>query len=419
MLGRRAAVATARRTLVGRPGSATRPRRAVAVAVATAFYTHLLVTVAFIDTMAQLPLLSPFAASLGAGATFIGVILGAYSLVNMVGNVAAGPVIDRMGRRITLAAGMLVAGGAVAAYAFVAAPWQLLGLRLVHGMGGAFLIPAAFAYVGDRSARGSVGRSMGYAGAAVAVAALVGPALGGIGRDAFGIRAVFLAIGALLGVTAVSAIWLIRDRTEKAPVQGPAAGAPVAPRLRFAFEDPDLRYAYVSVFTLSFAMGVLAYSFPLTMQSSGFSAARTGAFFSIFSAAAILVLVLPTNRLSDRFGRRPLVIAGSVAVAVALALLPSSRSMASLTAVMALYGAGYGTLFPTACAIVVDRTTASNRGTAFGVFYAAFSLGVTIGPVAAGLAAGSGVSAYWLPVGVIVVVRLALLSLRARDAAGS
>jgi MFS transporter, DHA1 family, multidrug resistance protein len=83
--------------------------------------------------------------------------------------------------------------------------------------------------------------------------------------------------------------------------------------------------------------------------------------------------------------------------------------MGSLTLVMALYGAGYGTLFPSACAIVVDRTVASNRGTAFGLFYAAFSFGVTIGPVAAGVATSAGFNPYWLPVAVIVAVRLALV----------
>ena len=409
MLDKSAAIRSATRRHDPRSG------RSVGAAIAAALYTHFLVTVAFIDTMAQLPLLSPFAVSLGAGATLVGVILGAYSLVNMVGNVVAGPVIDRVGRRVTLVAGMLVAGCAVAAYALVTTPWQLFGLRLAHGAGGAILIPAAYAYVGDRSVRGSVGRSMGYAGAAVALAALIGPALGGMGRDAFGIRPVFLGIGALLVATAVSAIWLVHDGTGAAPFNGPAAKvAAVPPRVRAAIGDPDLRYAYLSVFSLSFTMGVLAYTFPLTMQGAGFSAARTGSFFSIFSAAAILVLVLPTNRLSDRFGRGPLVTVGSVAIALALAFLTFSRSVASLTAVMALYGAGYGTVFPSACAIVVDRTAASNRGTAFGIFYASFSLGVTIGPVAAGLATGAGLNAYWLPVGVLVIVRLVLLGRRPR-----
>lgn len=380
-------------------------------AAITAIYTYFVVTVSFLDTMAQLPLLSPFAASLGAGPTSIGIILGAYSLVNMVGNVIAGPVIDRLGRRYTIAAGMLAAGLAVAAYAFVVTPWQLLGARLLHGLGGAVLVPAVFAHVGDRSRGGRTGQAMGHAGAAVAIAAMVGPALGGIGRSALGTRPVFLILGGLLVGTSVSAALFVRDRS----------GSPAAQRapldlsgIRKAATDGELRYAYLSVFGLTFAMGVLAYAFPLSMQAAGASAGRTGSFFSIFSAAAILVLVLPTNRLSDRYGRPPMVVIGSLAVAIAVGGLVFARQIGELALVMALYGMGYGVLFPSACAIVVDRTDATTRGTAFGLFYAAFSLGVTVGPVAAGVATVVGFSPYWAAAGVIGAIRLLLAADRYR-----
>ncbi len=275
---------------------------------ASALYAHFVVTVAFLDTMAQLPLLSPFAASLGAGAATVGVILGAYSLVNMIGNVAAGPVIDRAGRRVTIAGGMLIAGAALAAYALVRTPGQLLLLRLAHGAGGALLIPAVFAWMGDRARTGSVGRTMGYAGAAVAVAAMIGPAIGGIGRDLLGARPVFLGIGTLLCLTAVSTLFYVRDAAALRPAAEDDRGAgrsagPAPLRTRKAaiaavlavLGNRHLRYAYWSVFGLTFAMGVLAYTFPLTMDRAGFSAGRTGAFFSVFAAAAILVLVLPAN----------------------------------------------------------------------------------------------------------------------------
>ncbi len=376
-------------------------------------YAHVVVTVAFLDTMVQLPLLSPFAASLGAGAATAGFILGAYSLVNMIGNVVAGPVIDRAGRRRTIAGGMLIAGAALAAYALVRTPGQLLLLRLAHGAGGAVLIPAVFAWMGDRSRDGSVGRSMGYAGAAVAIAAMIGPAIGGFGRDLLGVRAVFLGVGALLCVTAISALFFVRDAAAPQPPAERTRKAAVHAVLA-ALGDRHLRYAYWSVFGLTFAMGVLAYTFPLTMDRAGFSAGRTGAFFSVFSAAAILVLILPTNRLSDRFGRRPLIIAGSLAVAIALAFLPVAHTAAAIAATMALYGVGYGTLFPSACATVVDATSAANRGTAFGLFYAAFSLGVTTGLIAAGLAAGlaaaAGITAYWLAAALLIAIRLGLLA---------
>ena len=51
---------------------------------------------------------------------------------------------------------------------------------------------------------------------------------------------------------------------------------------------------------------------------------------------------------------------------------------------MAVFGFGYGIVFPSAAALVIGATGADRRGMAFGVFYAVYSLGVVVG------ASGSG-----------------------------
>lgn len=367
-------------------------------------FTVYLVTVSFIDTMAQLPILPPFVASLGAGSISVGVILGAYSLINMIGNVLAGPLIDRYGRRASIVGGMLVAGAAVAAYALVRAPWQLLLLRLVHGAGGAVLVPAIYAHVGDRARSGSsVGRSMGRAGASVALAALIGPALGGIGAAHFGVRAVFVALGVLLALTAFAA-WRRIER-------GTALPAPPTPdrfgtlaAIGAALRDPSLAFAYRMVFGLTFAMGTLSSRLPFTIRALGFGSGHTGIFLSGFAIAAIAVSVLPTNRLSDHFGRRAISVFGALLVAVALAgvaLVDRWTWVAPLMVSMLLYGVGYGMIFTALSALVVDRSEARSRGTAFGAYYAVFSLGVVIGPVVAGAAVRFGTDPYLIAVGVL------------------
>ena len=51
---------------------------------------------------------------------------------------------------------------------------------------------------------------------------------------------------------------------------------------------------------------------------------------------------------------------------------------------MALFGLGYGLVFPASAAMATAATGSERRGTAFGIFYAVYSLGVVVG------AAGSG-----------------------------
>jgi MFS family permease len=52
---------------------------------------------------------------------------------------------------------------------------------------------------------------------------------------------------------------------------------------------------------------------------------------------------------------------------------------------MAIYGLGFGILFPAATALVVDSTLVENRGLGFGIFYGVYSAGVVIGSLMSGV----------------------------------
>ena len=393
-------------------------------------FTAYLVTVAFVDTMALLPVFSPYAASLGVGAVYLGVILSSYSLTNMIGNLPAGPLIDRFGRRAGIVCGLVVAGGAVAAYAVARAPWQLLLARIVHGLGGAVLIPAVFAHLGDRSRAGAVGKSMGFAGAWVALAAMVGPALGGIVGGRLGASTLFVLLGLLLLATAPAA-WVVlgrqphaasradvtpvtplvgtEDRTASsgAAIAGESASRPASHpawqprqaawrRVAAVVRAPRLAFAYRAVFGLTFAMSTLAYRLPFTLREAGLRTAHVGIYMSGFALSAMAIFLLPTNRLSDRFGRVRIAQLGAVAVGGALATLGATGSASGAAVAMVSYGVGFGLLFTALSALMVDHSSYGDRGTAFGVFYAVFSLGAVVGPVGTGLALRAGLNPYWI-----------------------
>lgn len=361
---------------------------------------YVVITVSFIDTMAQLPVLSPFAASLGAGATMIGVILATYSLANMLGNLGAGVIVDRCGRRAGIIGGMATAGIAVALYAVVLTPGQLIALRALHGLGGAVLVPAAFAYAADISGSRRAGRSMGYSGAAVGIAALIGPAGGGVLRSIFGFAPLFITLAALMAITALLVMALLPESyREERTEQRHSFRERLVPLLR----NPALHFALIAVFCVQFAMGALAHSLPLGIEALGYSAARTGMLFSVFSFVAIMLFVLPTAGLSDRYGRPRVTRLGLALMAVGLTMVTLSGTLGAMTLAMMVYGAGYGFVFPALCATVVDQTGPANRGTGFGVFYAVFSLGVAVGPIAAGVATDAGVR----PLGAVAAVLLA------------
>ena len=140
---------------------------------------RLVVLAAFFDLFVQFPTIAPHARNLGASVALVGVVVAAYSVTNLFGNLGAGLVLDRWGRRRPMIFGLAITAVAVLSYAFVNSPEQLIAVRAVHGLGAAALTPGAFAILGDRAASGQRGRAMGLAGALIAIPAMIGPPAAG------------------------------------------------------------------------------------------------------------------------------------------------------------------------------------------------------------------------------------------------
>ncbi len=153
-------------------------------------------------------------------------------------------------------------------------------------------------------------------------------------------------------------------------------------------------------------MGTLAYAFPLNREAAGQTTAHTGAFFSVFSIAAIAFLALGGARLPDRLGRRTTLALGTALVAAALVALHWAEAPAAIGLAMSLYGVGFAAEFPAACTLVVDRTRYENRGTAFGVYYALFSMGISLGAPVAGAVMTTPLGPYGTAVVVLACVAL-------------
>ena len=135
---------------------------------------RLVVLAAFFDLFVQFPTIAPHAGQLGASAALVGVIVAAYSFTNLFGNLGAGFVLDRWGRRTPLIVGMAITVIAVLSYTVVQTPAQMIAARALHGIGAAVLAPGAFSIIGDRAASDRWGQAMGLTGTLIAVAALIG-----------------------------------------------------------------------------------------------------------------------------------------------------------------------------------------------------------------------------------------------------
>jgi MFS family permease len=220
---------------------------------------------------------------------------------------------------------------------------------------------------------------MALYGVAYGMSGLIGPPLAGIVRDRLGYPAVFIGLSALMLTVALVAGAKVRGSRISSP-ERPASRIPWRSLLRVG-----LSVSFLAAFCWMFMMGTLLVFLPLIGEERGFTAARVGMLFGGFALAATLVQASPLGRLSDRWGRFPLIALGLALIAIALLALSVSYRWGQMMGGMAIYGLGFGFLFPAMSALLVDETTPLTRGKASGVFMAMISVGMIVGSGMAGL----------------------------------
>ena len=340
----------------------------------------------FLDTHLLIPVMALYAAELGASVGIIGLIIGLYSLTNTPANILFGRLIDRIGYKVPLIAGL--AGDAVSMflYSVCRLPFHLALVRVLHGVTGGMVGPATMSGIagyGDGSPRGRV---MAYYGMSLAAATLVGYGLSGLIVSRLGYAAVFLFGGGILVIGVILSKFLAGHRTQGGNVPHPLPGQ-WREMVRALPKRRGLLVSYCSVFAQYFTFGGVVTLLPLHVKGLGMQAFHVGMLLAIFAIMFIL-LQLPMGALSDRVGRRLLTISGLGLGGVALVVMPSATIFPLLAVVMAVYGVAGGVLFPAISALVIDHSGVTERGIATGIFHALLTAGVAVGAPVMGWVGG-------------------------------
>ena len=347
----------------------------------TAVWLYLFLFVAFFDLHAQYPILTPFAISLGAAPSFIGLMMGMYSITHLPGNLIAGFGVDRYGSRLFIVFSLMAAGVVLLFQSQVTNPWQLLLLRSISGFVLAFLSPACLSLLAKiTSDRTEQGKLMAGNGLVHTLASVVSPAAGAYLVAKIGFTTAFTLLGWVLIVTSVCALFFIRDIREKAP-QSPDAVLPVKkiaePPIVQPVSVPWL--VYLLPVALSCAQGILSFELPLLAKSQE-AMMTTGLLFSVVSIGALVTLsMLFLNRVSAY--QRTLW--GSLFLAIVYFCI-ASNIPAPLAAMLLLVGMAKGVILPALSTMLIELSGGARYGRTFSVLSIAFSIGAFIGPLAAG-----------------------------------
>jgi len=333
--------------------------------------------VAFLDTFAIVPVLAPYTKhALNATDTQAGLILGLYSLANLLANFYSGVLIDRFGRRLPMALSLWTAGVLIALYPLATTPETLMALRVLHGATGAVFVPALFAMVGEYGKRNRTG-AMGSAGALIGLVALLAPPIGGVVARDYGEPALFGGVAALMLIGGFAAL-LIQDPPR-------LGGAQESIHPREAFRLPDLRRVYLLTLAMTFTMGVLTFALPVLLQDAGYDAAYRGRLFGLLALVSIGVMasVRRGKVLGGAWGRAMLGVAFLAAGALGLSLLADAPQ--AFWGVAVLYGVGFGLAFPAVHLGAFEGAPNHLRGVSLALLHAFYSLGYVLGPAMAGV----------------------------------
>jgi MFS family permease len=317
------------------------------------------------------PLLPVFLATvLGASATYVGTIEGIAESTAALLKFASGWWSDRVSRRKPLVlAGYALASAVRPLIGLTQSAAQVLGIRVADRVGKGIRTSPRDALIADSVDPGLRGRAFGFHNAADNAGAVLGPllAFSFLRWGGLQLRTVFL-LTAIPGALAVLTLLLgVREVPRTAPPRKAGEAGLKAP-LGGRF------WAYLGVLLL-FTLGNSTDAF-LLLRAGQLGVAT--ALIPILWALLNLVKAAsntPGGILSDRIGRRPLIVAGWLVYAAVYFLFGRAGQAWHAWALFAVYGLYFGLTEGVEKALVADLVPADRRGAAFGWYNLAIGVG--------------------------------------------
>ena len=331
------------------------------------------------------PLLPVFLSmTLGASPGIIGLIEGTAESISSLLKLVAGHFSDRYGKRKVF----VVFGYALSSFtrpllAFAGSWTQVLGLRLADRTGKGIRSAPRDAMIADNVRFQERGLAFGFHRAMDHSGAVIGPLLGYLlvlwlaaDRNA-PTAGDFTRIFLLASIPALAAVIVVAFFVRESHKPGSAPHFPEQPvqlSLR-GFDSNFKRFlVLVALFTLSNSSDAFLL---LRAQSEGVSIAAIPLLWAMLHASKVVSSIFGGD-LSDRLGRRRLIVSGWVLYAAVYAGFAFVSNPISVWILFLIYGIYFGLAEGAEKALVADLVRPEQRGTAYGLYNLAF--GITVLP---------------------------------------
>ncbi|MEQ1855628.1 MAG: MFS transporter [Longimicrobiales bacterium] len=373
------------------------------------FTLWLLVFSSASQTMIIAPILPMIGDELDIADAALGTLVSAYSMMVAVFAILAGPVSDKIGRRRILILGCAAMTLALILHTFAVDYYSFLLVRVLAGSAGGVLSGAAASYIGDAFPYSKRGWATGWIMSGSAFGQIAGIPLGIVLAGRWGVSSPFYAFAATMAVT----VGLLYFGVPQPPVrrsEHPLTVRRAAADYMAMLQRPEVRWAAAAFFMAFLGVSIFVVYLPTWLERDLGATADQIAIMFLVGGIANVVTGPQAGRLSDRVGRRGIILLACIGLSIVMLLtIPLVNSLVSAYVVffliMVLVAARVSPFSALLTALVRD----DRRGSLMSLTVALGQMGFALGGALAGpLYAGAGYFSNAL-VGAVFVLGMGLI----------
>ncbi len=338
-------------------------------------------------------LLPLFIRDIGGDEARIGYVMGTFGITSIGAIPFVAFLIDHYGRRRFMLAGSFLMFLTSLLYILISdIDVKIFILRLMQGVAFAFFFTSAATAVSDYVPSEIRAYGLGLFGAFTIASYSIGPSLGELVIERFS-YSIFFLYTSLFSLLAFVFCFFSREGSFTVSKKSVFSGFfDVVFSARF-------RVLLLTNLIIAVGLGSMLNFFSVFLKEKEISARS---FFLTYSITVILIRVLG-GRLPDIIERRKIALPSMFIMVLSLLAVFSINSTLSAVLVSFIFSLGYGILYPTISAMIIDRALDDERGAAMGAFNMSFSIGINFFAFGLGIIARDyGFSNMYLAVGIFM-----------------
>lgn len=344
-----------------------------------------------------LPTLPLFVSSLGGDASQIGLVTGIFMFSAILVRPFTAILATKWNKKMLLIAGIAICALVTSSYYLASGIGMILLLRVIHGFGFGLATTYFATIATENIPKQRRGEGMGYFGVGETVAISVGPLIGTSLLLQFNYQSLFMGGMCILLLALLMTVFVSRK-----PVQQKESQTSETPHTAVKLIEKKVLFPSILIMLVGIAAGSIMSFVALFAEEKGFT--QVAWFFFVIAIASFVVRLF-SGKMFDQLGPGSVLVPSAVFAIAGLSVLTLAQNDVHFLVAGALYGFGFGAIFPAIQTWCVNLVEEHEHENAMASFFNFFDLGIGGGSLVLGMLASafSYTLVYDIAIGIFVV----------------